>query len=202
MIRTLCLALLAANLLFFGWSHWLEPGAPRATATPAPIAAVRTPPPAPPAPEPCTSLGPFPDVDSVTQAAAALGAAGRRLQSRTENGQAADGYWVFVAGSVDDDAQQKSLQALRKAGITDTFAMPDDPGHRVSVGIFTDRNHAEQRATRVRSLKLDARVEEHFRTDTRHWLDVHGAAAQAFTDDALKALGITTTELKVIACPS
>jgi hypothetical protein len=201
MIRTLCLALLAANLLFFAWSHWLEPGPPvaRATPTPAPVAKA---PPAPPAPEACTSLGPFPDVDSVTQAAAALGAAGHRPQSRTENGQAADGYWVFVAGFADATAQQKALVALRRAGITDTFAMPDDPGFRVSVGIFTERDRAEQRAARVGSLKLDAHVEEHFRTDTKHWLDVHGAAADTLGEDALKRLGITTAGLQTAACPT
>ena len=97
MIRTLCLALLGANLLFFAWSHWLEPGTPVARAAPAPAPVAKALPALPP-PEACTSVGPFPDVDSVTQAAAALGAAGRRPQSRTENGQAADGYWVFAGG--------------------------------------------------------------------------------------------------------
>lgn len=200
MIRTLCLALLAANLLFFAWSRWLEPGSP--VARTAPLAATPTPAtPPPPVPEACTSLGPFPDVDSVAQAAAALGAAGKHPQPRTENGQAADGYWVFVAGSADAAAQQAALKALLKAGITDTFAMPDDPAFRVSVGIFSERDRAEQRAARVRSLKLDARVEEHFRTDTRHWLDVQGAEAAALGEEALKVLGITTPGLSTAACP-
>jgi hypothetical protein len=199
MIRTLCLALLAANLLFFAWSQWLEPGPPVARPAAAPVSAPR---PAPaPAPEACASLGPFPDVDSVAQAAAALGAAGKRPQPRTQNGQAADGYWVFIAGSADEGAQQNALKVLRKAGITDTFAMPDDPTFRVSVGIFSERDRAEQRAARVRSLKLDARVEEHFRTDTKHWLDVHGADAAALGEEALVTLGITTAGLSTTPCP-
>jgi hypothetical protein len=199
MIRTLCLALLAANLLFFAWSWWLEPGPPVARTAAVHASAPR---PAPaPAPEACASLGPFPDVDSVAQAAAALGAAGKRPQPRTQNGQAADGYWVFIAGSGGEAAQQSALKALAKAGITDTFAMPDDPAFRVSVGIFSERDRAEQRAARVRSLKLDARVEEHFRTDTKHWLDVHGADSASLGEEALKALGITTGGLSTTACP-
>ena len=201
MIRTLCLALLAANLLFFAWSQWLEPGPPVARIASAAAPAAAKLPPAP-AVEVCTSLGPFPDADSVAQAADVLGVGGRRVLQRTANGQAPDGYWVFVAGSANDAGQQSTLNALRKAGITDTFAMPNDAGFRVSVGIFAERERAEQRAARVRGLKLDARVEEHFRTDTKHWLDVHGADAAALGVEALKTLGVTTAGLATAACPA
>ena len=47
--------------------------------------------------------------------------------------------------------------------ISDAFAMPDDPEHKVSVGIFSDENRAEDRAARVQRLRLDAVVKERTR---------------------------------------
>ena len=60
---------------------------------------------------------------------------------------------------------------------------------------------AEQQAARVRNLKLDARVEERFRIDTQHWLDLQGESPEALSVEQLRRWGITADGLGTAACP-
>jgi hypothetical protein len=202
MMRALCLILIAANLLFFAWTHWVDT-APRAQpATARGASAAPTPGPLTAPVEACTSLGPFPDSGSLAQASAALGAAGKRPEPREEQVRTVDGYVVVVAGIDSRTAQRAALRGLRQAGIADAVASSDDASLQIRAGEFAQPGLAEQRATRLRGLKFDARVEEEFRTDTRLWLDVHGASAESLGDAARASLGIPTAGLTTGACPN
>jgi hypothetical protein len=202
MIRIVVLALLAINLLYFGWSHWVggrgtelkavaaDPLKVRPAARPAP----------PPVVPPCATLGPFSDELLAVQAQQKLEAAGWGVVRRQTSETTHEGWWVYVLNA-DVGAQARTLDAIRRAGISDAFAMPDDPEFRVSVGIFNEEDRAEDRAAHVQRLKLDAMVKERTRELPVIWFDVPGVARETLGDGRLATAGIVLDKLRVEVCP-
>lgn len=200
MIRIVVLVLVAANLLYFGWAHWVDRSDPALTAvatTPRP-APPATPP--SPAPAPCASIGPFSTELEALAAEQKLAAAGWGLARREVTEQQREGYWVYV-DTPNSNAQARTLNTIRDSGIKDAFAMPDDPQFRVSVGVFQDEARAEDRASRVQKLKLDAVVKERMREQQVIWIDVPGVARETLADGRLAATGLPLDRLRVEACP-
>jgi hypothetical protein len=202
MIRILVLALAAANLLYLGWSHWLQEEQPRLV-TPAP-AAPRAP--APPsstanaAPPPCTTLGPIGDETRALEIEQIL----RDLQlspaRRSITEDVHEGWWVSLA-SPNAATQARTLKTIQNAGISDAFAMPDDPQFRVSVGLFQEEERATSRAESLRALKLDPMVSERVETRTSFWFDLPGAARAAVNLAQLEAEGLDVQALRTEECP-
>jgi len=201
MIRIVVLVLAAANLLYFGWAHWVDRADPGLTAVaatqPKPQAAAAPP---PPAPAPCATIGPFNTELEVLAAEQKLTAAGWGLARREVIEQQREGYWVYV-DTPDSNAQARTLNAIRASGIKDAFAMPDDRNFRVSVGVFQDENRAEDRASRVQRLKLDAVVRERMRDQPVIWIDVPGVARETLSDGRLASTGLPLDRLRVETCP-
>lgn len=201
MMRIAVLVLVAANLLYFGWTAWVDHGAPDLTAVaatarkPAPEA-----PPPPPAPPPCATLGPFgSDVDAAA-AEQTLVSGGWGILRRAVTEEVREGWWVYV-GNASASAQSRTLNALRTAGMRDAFAMPDDPEFKVSVGIFSEEERAEDRAARVQRLRLDAVVKERTSQQTVIWLDIPGVARETLADGRLAQAGMQLDRLRIEACP-
>jgi hypothetical protein len=201
MIRILVLTLVAVNLLYFGWTHWVTRDARQLTAVaatprkPKPVVA-----PAPVAPPLCATLGPFHDELQALQALQKLEAAGWGVLRREIAESVHEGWWVYVP-NVDASRQARTLRNLQAAGIRDAFAMPNDPEFRVSIGIFADENRAEDRAARVQRLKLDALVSERQREQVVVWFDVPGVARETLSDGRLATAGIVLDKLRVEDCP-
>jgi hypothetical protein len=157
MIRILVMALAAANLLYFGWSQWVRDEQPRLVAPQAAAAGTSpsTPGAATSAAQSCTSLGPAADEIRAMEIEQLL----RDMQlvpvTRTVTGSMREGWWVYVPNA-DAAGQARTLQSIQNAGITDAFAMADDPDFRVSVGLFMEESGARSRAEIVRGLRLDA----------------------------------------------
>ena len=200
MARLLTLILIAANVLYFAWAHWVDGN--RAELTAVPVTARAPKPAAPPPPPPCATLGPFDDEALAEQAQRALEGGGwgsPATQSSRE--QVNDGYWVHIDNLTSTVQQVRTVNAIRRAGIADAFAMPEDPQFRVSVGIFTEEARAEDRAARVQRLKLDAIVTERMKDQSIFWLDVPGVAPQTMSDGRLATLGVVTPGLRIETCP-
>jgi hypothetical protein len=202
MIRVLVLLLVAANLLLFAWMALIGDDRPRLQAVAVAPRSAPLPPEAPPPPPPCTTLGPIDNEVAAESLQRQLEGAGWGVVRREVTQEVADGYWVYVAGLTSADDQARVLRALRRTGIQDAFAMPQDPEFRVSVGIFSEQLRAEDRARRVRVLKLDAVVMERTRAATVTWLDIPGVAPATLGDGRLEAAGIAIGEWKLEACPS
>lgn len=204
MIRIIVLSLLAANLLYFGWSSWVDDEDPALTAVedapaakPAPAVAA---PVVPVGPPPCSSVGPFTsDLDALS-AEQKLTAAGWGLLRRAISEHQLEGYWVYVSSN-SAAAQNRTLNTILASGIRDAFAMPDDPEFRVSVGIFSEENRAEDRAARVQRLRLDAVVRQRMRDQTVFWFDIPGVARETLADGRLAATGLPLERLRIEACP-
>lgn len=202
MMRIAVLVLVAANLLYFGWARWVDHGAPELTAVAAaPRKQAPKPPPQPPAPPPCATLGPFVNDLDATAAEQKLSAAGWGILRRAVTEQQREGWWVYVANP-SATAQARTLNTLRAAGLRDAFAMPDDPEHKVSVGIFTEENRAEDRASRVQRLRLDAVVKERTSEQTVTWIDIPGVARETLADGRLAQTGLQLERLRLEACPA
>lgn len=202
MIRILVLVLVAANLLYFGWSQWVRQEQPRlvapslepAQARPAPASTAAAEAPA------CITLGPVGEDTRVLELSEALGEMQLAPRMRTVTEDARDGWWVYVANT-DAAAQARSLRTIQAAGIRDAFAMPNDPQFRVSVGLFTEESGARSRAEAVRALRLDAVVSERTQKRKVTWFDMDGATGTAPDLAKLAAEGIEVRDLRLAPCP-
>ena len=80
---------------------------------------------------------------------------------------------------------------------------PSENDGRVSVGLFSARDGAERRARAVRSLGLDAQIEERPAIDAGHWLDVElDATHQTLSMDGLQSIGGANSRVAVQECPA
>ena len=191
-MRNLFFALLAANLAYLAWAHWIDvpkpPPVNEATAKLPRLKLAEQLPPAqrPPAgatatqkaamnvPSACLSVGPFADLENSARAASILRQKGFDPKQRAEEGQMSEGYWVYVAGMKDEKDTDRALVALERVGIKDALVMPDTQGtdRRLSLGLYSDRARAEKRAESVRHSGLKAEVAEHRLPSTVYWVDL------------------------------
>jgi SPOR domain len=187
-VRNVFFALVAANLVYFAWAHWVD--APKPVAVNEALARLprlklvsELPPEQRPATNTrtvfngtpgCLSVGPFGDITNSAKAAGILTARGFAPRQRAEQAGASEGFWVFIGGIKDDVEAEKVRAALEKHGIRDALVMPAsaEAGRRVSLGLFSDRVHAEQRAATVKKTGLKAEVAEHSLSQTVYWIDL------------------------------
>jgi hypothetical protein len=197
MLRIVVFLLIAANLLFFGWSHWAQPQKPVLTAVAAVDTGKKKPTAAPP---PCATLGPFQDELLAEQAEKQLTRAGWRSQRRATSEDVNDGWWVYVPNR-DAAGQERTLRAIRSAGLRDAFSMTDSEDFSVSVGLFSDEQRAKDRAARIQKLRLDAVVKERRKQLTTVWFDMPGVARETLSDGRLADTGLPLDILRIEACP-
>lgn len=197
-MRNVVLALVVANVLYFAWAYWRGDNGPALTAV-----ALRERPATEPAPVPpaCATLGPFTDEVLAESADTALAAAGLPAQRRSVPVEVNDGWWVYVT-SDSAAAQARALDTVRRQVQRDAFAIPDDAQFRVSVGVFTDPQRAEERAERLRGVKLEPVVEERLKESEQTWFDVTGVAPEALSDGRLENLDLPLLDLRIEACPA
>lgn len=187
-MRNIFLALLAANLVYFAWAHWVD--GPK----PAPVNEALQKLPRlklvselPPGQQPqtntktvfnesasCLSVGPFGDMTNAAKAAGLLTSKGFAPRQRAEQGDTAEGFWVYVGGLKDEVEADRVRVSLEHAGVKDALVMPPggDSGRRISLGLFSDRAHAEQRAASLKRMGFKAEVAEHKLPQTIYWIDL------------------------------
>jgi hypothetical protein len=200
MIRFLVLILLGLNLLYLGWSQWIDGDRAQLTAVAASSKPAAPAPAAPADPPPCATIGPLSDELLALQVKQKLETAGWGVLRRDITETLHDGWWVHV-DNADQKQQDRALSTLQRAGIRDAFAMPDDPQFRVSVGIFSVEARAQDRAAQAQKLKLDAVVTERMKDQVTIWLDVPGVARETMSDGRLVMAGIAVDKLRVESCP-
>jgi hypothetical protein len=195
-VRLAFFALLLLNLAYFAWANWID--VPR----PAPVNESITRLPRlklvdelPPGERPqahtaqkmslspaaaCLSVGPFSDQASSVQAAAVLKRDGFEPHERAEQAQASASYSVYVA-SLSQPQADAALVALEREGVEDARVVPENSpaGHRLSLGIYSDRVRAERRAEAVRRAGLAAGVAERKLSAAVYWLDLAMPAEMA-----------------------
>jgi hypothetical protein len=224
-MRALFLLLLLANLVFYAWSRY---GAPADAADPAPparqiepeklklvspgalppaplAAAVKKPPPAPPAPAvapgACLEWGSFTlaDAPRAEQALEPLGLGARLAQRRTEE---TAGWWVFMPPQGSRQAAIRKASELKALGINEYFIVQEEGEYHwaLSLGVFRSEEAAQARLAALRGQGVrTARVGPRETVVPKVWLQVKSVDAplQARLKDIARQ--VEGTELK--DCP-
>jgi hypothetical protein len=150
----------------------------------------------------CTSVGPFNDIASAARAAGLLTQRGFHLQQRAEEGETIEGYWVFVGGMQSDDEVARVVGRLEKSGFTDAHIMKNySTNRRLSVGMFSTRERAQQRAAAVRNMGLQPEIGERRFPGTVYWVDVVTSGAQKLPP-AYSFADIGHAKVAMQACPA
>jgi hypothetical protein len=192
-VRALFLSLALANLLFFGWSYWIDKpvagrGA-RASATPLQLLAA-----APAAATSattaastgaagaagaaggaatsarCSSFGPLTDAAAAAVVSTALRARNFTPRERSVQADVTDGYWVYIDNLRDPDVRARALRRLTRAGVRDAAALASSG--QVSVGLFNEQAGANLRAAAVRAAGLEPVIEARSHPVKEYWFDV------------------------------
>ncbi len=179
-MRALFLTLALANLLFFGWSYWIDkPAAGRAAHSSAaplqllavnPAAAASTAAPVSSTAARCSSFGPLTDPAAAAVVSTALRARNFTPHERSVQADVADGYWVYIDNLRDPDARARALKRLTRAGVRDAAALASSG--QVSVGLFNEQAGANLRAAAVRSAGLEPVIEARSHPVKEYWFDV------------------------------
>jgi hypothetical protein len=166
-VRVIFYGLVLVNLLYLGWSQWIDVPPPPA---PSPIAklprltllsdlprdkraALATKMSLETSQAQCVSVGPFDDPAIAGKAATVLLAKGFTPQQRAIESPAMRRFWVYLEGFRSDATEMRALHRLEQAGIDDAEAMPVDAGgRRVSLGLYIDRAKAEGRLNAARNI--------------------------------------------------
>jgi len=187
-VRNAFIALLVVNLVYFVWAHWVdEPKTPPVNEALAKLPRLKLLSELPPEQRPatntkmalsetpaCMSVGPFGDITNAARAAGILTSKGFAPQQRAEEAGTSAGYWVYVGGLKDDVEADKVRVSLEKSGVKDALVVPPsgEAGRRVSLGLFSDRAHADQRAAAVKRMGYKAEVAEHKLPQVVYWIDL------------------------------
>ncbi|HXY97715.1 MAG TPA: SPOR domain-containing protein [Steroidobacteraceae bacterium] len=187
-MRNAFIALLVVNLVYFAWAQWVdEPRTPPVNEALAKLPRLKLISELPPEQRPavntktvlnetpaCMSVGPFGDITNAAKAAGILTSKGFAPQQRAEEAGISTGYWVYVGGLKDDVEADKVRVSLENAGVKDALVMPPsaDAGRRISLGLFSDRVHADQRAASLKRMGFKAEVAEHKLPQVVYWIDL------------------------------
>ncbi|MEX1993193.1 MAG: SPOR domain-containing protein [Steroidobacteraceae bacterium] len=183
-MRLLFALLLLANIAWYAWSHWVVQPAGEAVAARAEgpkLVLAREAPPAQPAPRQaaraasnCLSLGPFSDLTDAARASTLLRENQLQPRQRAGEGVVWRGFWVSLGGIPDRAAADGLIERLRRFGIGDAYAMPDDGSLiTISLGLFSEQQRALRRMDDVKALGLEPRIVERERKGTVYWIDVN-----------------------------
>jgi hypothetical protein len=217
-VRNTFIALLVVNLVYLAWSYWVdEPQMPPVNEALSRLPRLKLLSEVPPDQRPsvntrttlsetpgCMSVGPFGDITNAAKAAGILTSKGFTPQQRAEEAGASEGFWVYVAGLKNEVEADRVRVKLEKSGIKDALVMPPgaEAGRRVSLGLFSDRSQAEQRAAAVKRMGFKAEVAERKLPQVLYWIDLSlrpGMTTVPITD--LFAEGVDS-RIAVQPCPA
>jgi cell division septation protein DedD len=151
----------------------------------------------------CVSVGPFADLARAARGAALLKDRGFNPRQRAEQGDTWEGFWVYVGDLKSTADEAKVVKTLERAGISDAHAMPEsNEGRRVSVGLFSEKDRAEKRASAVKRLGYSADIVERTQPSTVYWVDLDlGANDRTVPTEGLLSGEDAGARLEIRVCP-
>ena len=206
-MRRALVALLLVNIVFFGYTRLIgEPAsapAPAEPSAPIPRLALLSELKSPPGPS-CVSVGPFTESSVADQASSWLRNARHAARSRSAEVDAAPTYRVAVTTKTLQEAARISMR-LKAAGVSDIEVAP--PGSNqteatVSLGIYSDRDHADRRVSDLRRLGVAPAIIEQSHKATQWWLDVPLQPGDPALDVAALGRAVTAAAgATTVPCP-
>ena len=221
--------LLLVNLVFLAWAQWIDVPQPapsndlyaklprlklvgedpsrnnRPASGGARARKTALEPPAPTASARCVSVGPFQDESAATDEATLLREKGLTARQRSQAGEVPKGFWVYIGGLESDRDVAQVMRTLQQSHVDDAKVVEGggDQSHRISVGLFSDRERADRRATSIKKLGLEPVVGERRVPGTVFWMDIDvPAGAASLTAQDLGGLaGAGMGPIEVAPCP-
>ena len=196
-MRNILLALLLANILYFMWGRFVEPGedygvavvneselGPPLDVTDAPVAEAATSVGAvlgsgrpsdlaAVVGRSCVTVGPFKEAPDADSALAGFERDGMRATLRTTEGQVFVGHWVQIRDIPDRAAGNEMIAKLKEGGLGEAYMVEtDDEGLKISIGLFGEMPRAERVELEVESLGLPADISPRMRDATVFFVDI------------------------------
>ncbi|MDH3647600.1 MAG: hypothetical protein OER80_12590 [Gammaproteobacteria bacterium] len=120
----------------------------------------------------CVSLGPFLNLREATEATAKLIDTGLQPSQRLSESQVWFGHWVHLPPQASREAAVAVVADLRGKGVTDIYIEPSGAlENSISLGVFSERKHAETRAGRIRRLGISPQIRDRYRDSSVYWVD-------------------------------
>lgn len=136
----------------------------------------------------CRSIGPFQSEEEAGAASSTLAGLGFSISRRAATEQRQVGYWVSIPSLADRAAAEELAGRLRASGITDFYIVPSgDDQNAISLGVFTQKERADNRASQVSDNGFTPQVVERVQDVEVTWLDVSGPRADALDAGVLGA---------------
>jgi hypothetical protein len=134
----------------------------------------------------CFTFGPFAESGLADRAVEAASALGVTVDRRQESQRTPKGYWVYLPPSSSYQAAKRKVTEMKKKGLKDLFIMgKGSQKNAISLGLFKNKEAAEDRFTQVKQLGLKAAFETQYRVSEQSWLDMSVAGDQTATVAAL-----------------
>ena len=205
-MRLLQIALLLLNAVFFGYTQLIGPPAARPaadSATAIPPLVLLSESKRPPATS-CRSIGPFLG-DTARAASQWLAQAHFEARERSVETDGPASYHVVLTVPTLQRATRIAAQ-LKADDVTDVEVVPPSPGGTqatVSLGLYSDRAHAQARVAALKRHGVAASVVEQVRRASQKWLDLLVAVVEPPPDlAALKASVAAATGVTIVPCPA
>ncbi len=153
----------------------------------------------------CVELGPFSNEDLASVAAVRLRDIGYSPTLRESGGQIRSGFWVYLPPYSNRQDAERAVADLRQKGTTDLFVVTGSQQlNAVSLGLFNNSDHADQRAAVIGRLGYTPRIAERFRDATVFWIEYRENPDNPLTpeDVGVFANALELPEQHVIVCGS
>lgn len=150
----------------------------------------------------CVSLGPFLNLREATEATAMLNEIGLQPGQRLAESQVWFGHWVFLPEQPSRAEAIRIVESLREKGISDIYIEPSGPfRNHISLGVFTDAEHAETRAGHIRRLGVSPQIRDRYRDSSVYWVDFSLPADRNIDPSAYQSSPSRVLRLEPRDCP-
>ncbi len=219
-MRNIVLGLLLANLLLLAWYAWIVPpdvefpAADDSRTEPELVLVERENRPAGQADSvadrqislapggQCVRLGPFAEEQAADTVRRQLVERDLDVTRSSQDGEIWLGHWVQLLNLGTREKALKAVERLSGAGLVDAYIVQSSPTYNISLGVFRNRELADNVSGLAAGLGLNPVMTDRFRSGTEYWLTVElqGVPALALGDIQLETSQILRTE--VVACPA
>ena len=148
--------------------------------------------------EQCLEVGPFLTRTDLRRAFNALVPVALRIQYREATVQSDRGWWVFLPAPATREQALDAARALSARGLRDYYVVTaGENANTISLGLFRERENAEQRLAEVRAQGFAADLAPRVEAVQQYWI---GIAIPPDTDWRARLGGYTGVEARTIGC--
>ncbi len=153
----------------------------------------------------CYRLGPFADDAATGKAIDVLKQIPLAYQRQQEEQTVVTGYRVYLPPQASRDAAEKKRRQLTRLGFKDHSLIQEEGlQNAISLGQFTVEANAQKHLQALAAKKVEAKMQTHTQTRTRHWLALGPAENLAGVLSQLRETdwGDTEAGLEETPCPA